>query len=621
MAGSKDDVSVGAAALNWILGRNLVIGLASMVLLALSGFATYRGMSDFIIGIQTAPLSVQGAESHGIAAELLVLAIVAALTFLMWIALRETVRPQDLWKFFVTFPLYAFLFLWSVGFGYGFWWSLIAGSEATRLGLQGQAEDVRDAAVGISARLAAVQSRLDAVVRLSERQMEVEEASGGSCGVRSAPGRGPLWRARSTVRDGVDDLNNDIRTNWLASVEADLVGLNNQLANAGSAVEGATLEARQAAFEQMASEIRGSAQEIATRSDALGDAYAQEMRQFAASLLVRPGEDGFACYDPDLAARLNEAATDASTGAEVSLRAATFSEGAAGVAAAVTRLWDNVGRSLQSAVGMPVPPLDERDRPTGRDLTALLAAVGVDVGLFVLAILNPPLLGRGGQTAFGRNVANMTLPSPTVSEELARAFRIAIHNVPDLSYDKVRMHFIAHRGRAYLVTPNIYRCDESDNAEVRRGIAMNQVAGVLDEYGLVRPLSERQRKKFWQADPRRISESKLTPSDSEEVTKEIRDAMHDEVEKAWSMGGEAGLFAKSRRAMHAAGWSGQATLNPEIWEFIGSRGLTPLLMVLERASAPDQPPAPALIGSGASNVAALPARGSAPQIENKPDDA
>ena len=40
---------------DYLLGRNTLIGLASLMLLVISGFATWHGMRDFIIGVSTSP--------------------------------------------------------------------------------------------------------------------------------------------------------------------------------------------------------------------------------------------------------------------------------------------------------------------------------------------------------------------------------------------------------------------------------------------------------------------------------------------------------------------------------------------------------------------------------------
>ena len=125
---------------DYLFGRNALIGVASFMLLIISGYATWHGMRDFIIGVSsTAAAATSGGMS--ISNDVLVIAVVVALTFLMWLTLRETFgAKRDLSARLVTFPLYVFLAVWSIGFGYGFWWSLISGEEATRTGLAGLQE-------------------------------------------------------------------------------------------------------------------------------------------------------------------------------------------------------------------------------------------------------------------------------------------------------------------------------------------------------------------------------------------------------------------------------------------------------------------------------------------------
>ena len=151
---------------DYMFGRNMLIGTASMMLLIISGYATWSGMSDFIIGAssstETQSRDIPGGLS--VSNHFLVISIVVALTFLMWLALRETFGAHRRWsERVVTLPLYLFLALWSIGFGYGFWWSLIAGEEATRTSLAGLQEDARDAGGTIAARLDAVRIQLDNV--------------------------------------------------------------------------------------------------------------------------------------------------------------------------------------------------------------------------------------------------------------------------------------------------------------------------------------------------------------------------------------------------------------------------------------------------------------------------
>ena len=178
------------------------------MLLIISGYATWHGMRDFIVGVSSTADGADAAGGISISNDVLVIAVVVALTFLMWLTLRETFgAKRRLRERLITFPLYVFLAIWSIGFGYGFWWSLISGEEATRTGLAGLQEDARDASAVVAARLEAVRGQLDNVVSWSDSQMTREETSGGSCGVPSGAGKGPLYNARRSVRDSVSTLS------------------------------------------------------------------------------------------------------------------------------------------------------------------------------------------------------------------------------------------------------------------------------------------------------------------------------------------------------------------------------------------------------------------------------
>ena len=118
----------------YIFGRNTFIGIASLMLLAISEFATWSGMNDFIVGVSTSP-AAQRRDIGGLSVtnKMLVITIVIALTFLMWVCLRESFREaapkgrksservgRGFRDSFITFALYLFLALSSIGFGYGF---------------------------------------------------------------------------------------------------------------------------------------------------------------------------------------------------------------------------------------------------------------------------------------------------------------------------------------------------------------------------------------------------------------------------------------------------------------------------------------------------------------------
>ena len=195
------------------------------------------------------------------------------------------------------------------------------------------------------------------------------------------------------MRNSINTLREGMTRSWFEPLQADV----EQLKQSAAALGGATVEERQRAFEARASDIRGRARNIAARSNQLGQSTAAEMRAIASAVAVAPGAAGFSCYDPTLAERLRQAAAQAEQPAELRLREAVFNEGPAGVANAVKNLWRNIGAYSSSLAAyvfsggkQTVGHTDSGEPITGRDLIALLATIGIDLGLLALAIVNPP---------------------------------------------------------------------------------------------------------------------------------------------------------------------------------------------------------------------------------------
>lgn len=589
--------------IDYMFGRNSLIGIASLMLLCISGYATWSGMNDFIVGVSQGSQGRQIVGGLTITNSMLVIAIVIALTFLMWLCLRESFgAKRRLTDRLVTFPLYVFLALWSIGFGYGFWWSLIAGEEATRNSMAGLSEDARDATTAIAARLDAVKVELDNVVSWSDSQMNREDTSGGSCGLPSGAGRGPLYAARRSVRDSITTLRDGVVKSWLEPVQADLEKLKSTAAKVG----GGTVEERQKAFENQADEIRSGARSIAARSNELGSSTAGQMSAIADAVSVAPGQPGFSCSDPTLAERLRQAAAQAGKPAELHLRQAAFNEGPAGVANAVKNLWANFGNYFSGLVTY-IGSGGQRggswtsggDPITGRDLIALLATLGIDMGLFALTVLNPP----------------RTPPPPKPSASLIRQIRSVIDTArarskhKDLSW--IAGHVVHHKRNAYLVIPNLYSCDPAKPDEQQDALAMNQLAGVLSDLGLVR-WPRKSRFCWFNVGPVHLFEDELEKLRREETgtnytdLTEIRREHVQKLEKAGRLSPDNldqqkvlkaepirnhGLFSKARRALQIAGWSERAQNDFEVFVLTDSEGLTPLLAVLNEVAA-DQDTAP-----------------------------
>jgi hypothetical protein len=585
---------------DYLFGRNALIGVASLLLLAISGYATWVGMTDFIVGVQTegAPEQTRDIGVLSVTNEVLITLVVITLTFLMWLALRETFGASRTWRErLVTLPLYVFLLLWSVGFGYGFWWSLIAGAEATRTSLAELQEDARAAATSVSARLEAVQAQLDSVVSWSESQMEREETSGGSCGKPSGAGRGPLYAARESVRDSVASLRQNIAQSWIAPVQQDIT----KLRESATSLSGETYAARQRAFDRKAAEIRSRARSIAQRSNQLGASYAGEMRALANVVSIQPGKAGFSCYDPTLAERLRQAADQADEPVALNLQTAEFTEGPAGVAKAIKLLWSNIGAYLSGLIdfigsGFTVPENGNGGASgggiTGRDLIALLAAIGVDLGLFALMVLNPPVTGPNRRDALIATQARLHTPPSPVVRQITAALKTAIARAPDANLEWVRQHFVHHRDTSYFVIPNLYSCQD-DKTEERRALAMNQLAGVLDDLDLIAALTKEELEQFG------VEEERDSFSDLSLYRDRRREARQAEApEGSPRPMRNHGLLSKAERALDIAGWSEEAKRDVEIYRLVDTEGLTPLLVLLNEATLEKDDPSDQSEGGG-----------------------
>lgn len=614
--------------LDYLFGRNALIAIASAMLLCISGFATWSGMNDFILGASSTGAG-KGREIAGgvsISHHTLVIAITITLTFLMWLSLREAIGAQRrLIERIVTWPLYIFLALWSIGFGYGFWWSLIAGEEATKSGLSALQEDGREAGGAIAARLDAVKSQVDSFASWSESQMNREEKSGGSCGVASGAGKGPLYNARKTTSDSVAALRDTIANSWLGPVNIELENLK----KAATGLSEGSPEERQKQFETLSQQIRGAARNIASRSNELGKSTAAEMRALADSVSVAPGQPGFGCYDPTLAQRLRQAADQASEPAKLNLRQAAFNEGPAGVANAVKNLWTNMGSYLGNLVvyvasGGNVKPSTTAagDPITGRDMIALLATIGIDLGLFVLALLDPPAAAPVRRDALAEAQSRLHIADPKVIRQLEQSFQTAIARAPDADIEWVRQHFLHHNGSSYFVIPNLYSV-ENDKKEELRALAMNQLAGVFDDLKLVMALSPDELKTFGE-DERRYSHTDLNAyrSKDDDVTGRVvakgglMDRFRPRQDEPASASSSAaagskrvrnhGLLSKAERTLDIAGWSEAAKRDVEIFRLVDTEGLTPLLSVLNEATLEHRTAHSAPVVAAAAPAAQLP---------------
>ena len=332
------------------------------LLLIVSFTATWRGLSDFI--------SVQDGMAGGIEFRLIVFLVVLALTLAMYVALREAMRWRN-WKRVIpgllAVALYGLLALWSVGFGYGFWWSLVAGEATSARELETAAAQIRDDAAGLSARLKAAETVMSDAAGLSEEKAAIEAVSGGTCGVPSGGGEGPLFRARMETNQTIASLSGSLRTEWSRPLQQRLDALSAELTVTRGLTDRVAL---QEAFQKYES----TARDIAAEAEARGRAYAAQLTAKADQLDQPPiGSEVPYCHDSDLARALRLAANALSFTETVRPVSWRYSGGQEGVARSIETLWGSV-------FSLRLPPLD------GRSLIALIASAAVDLALVVFAI-------------------------------------------------------------------------------------------------------------------------------------------------------------------------------------------------------------------------------------------
>lgn len=395
------------------------LGLVTLLLLVASFFATWRGMRDFIASRELAA----GAVSQG-----LVFLIVATLSLAMYVALREMVAPyfvrgwwSAVWKRILAGILYSVLALWSVGFGYGFWWSLVAGQTATEAGLQRSVVSIRTETSDVRARLSAAGSVMASARALSDLKAEQEAARGGTCGVNSPPGEGPLARARGETQTQIAALAISVKEDWQEPLGERLAGLDADLAAVlgredSIAPQGLQSSSRKAQFEALGRKVQIAARDIGADATARGRTLATQLRAKADQLSVPPEQGRVSyCYDPDLAASLRAAADEMDQTYEIETVPFRFAEGADGVARAIE---DLVSRAVHMA------GLGGQAKPGGlggRDLIALLAAIGVDLALLVFGLLRGSGTRRERASQRGLNAGDRAgaVIAPAAPEKLA----------------------------------------------------------------------------------------------------------------------------------------------------------------------------------------------------------
>jgi hypothetical protein len=261
-----------------------------------------------------------------------------------------------------------------------------------------------------------------------------------------------------------------------------------------------------------------------------------------------------------------------------------------------TVTWAFTGKTSTTTTGEPI---------TGRDVIALLATIGIDLGLFVLALLDPPSSAPVRRDALAGTQSRLHVATGPVVRQIEAAIQTAIARAPDADIEWVRQHFIHHNGSSYFVIPNLYSAKkdgEDSRKEELRALAMNQLAGVFDDLKLVRALTDKELQQFGREE-QRYSYSDLSIYQSKDA--QPVSAPRGMIDRMLNRGGNGGtvasdevpitaqpgkrirnhgLLSKAQRALDIAGWTPHAQADVEIFRLVDEEGLTPLLAVLNEAT-------------------------------------
>jgi hypothetical protein len=406
-----------------------LVSLLLIVLLIASWTSTMIGIGNL-------------ASSHGADLNLIgwvfVSIVCLATTALMWLMLEHTRMPRHPFLRVVTGAAYLFLLVWTASFGYSFWWGALAARADSDSQIADVIKSLDQQLTGVHAQLNAVSRQMSTAEQAAQKQQKFEETSGGSCGIPSPPGRSVLYQARQSVTANVDNISMDV-DNWLSGVNAEIDKLDEDRKIMAGA-SNASAEARNVAFGEAYDSAQKSATVINAASRASARTVSGLLESQARALSIPPGQSGFTCFDSGLAGQLKGTAQGIEQSPiYIQLPLWRPLEGNASAEEGFIRLWGTAGApfSHMSAADASLNQMH------GRDWLALIAAIAVDGGIFILTLLRP----RGGLEGFMTD----TSVDREVQHEVTRILRSHQKAAALLLYE---LHFQYGRNQ-YIVVPDI----------------------------------------------------------------------------------------------------------------------------------------------------------------------
>lgn len=389
-------------------------GLSGLTGFALWGFIL---LSILATGLGFADLRAAGTDNAELSPVELGFTIATTLFVVsaMVVALHHLVAPgTPLAARLMSFVFYLIFAVWSVGFGYGFFWKELAGQEFTERQFERAITDLSASVARTSAALELSERVTAEAAALATQRAETEASEGRTCANKpaSTPGEGPLMRSRFAFADRARNLGDEVRTSWVGPVADQRLRLQRQVdalvkrtspPTSVSADERETLEKLAMASRLPAAERRalftGLHEDARAFSATANDLRALHAEAFAGRLLqlanevgpdpARPGspdparaKDPGYCWDVVLNEKITAAAAQLRTVEDVAAPEFVFLEGAKATRAAFFGLisW------LAGAVGVHIEGGDGFVFDD-KAFLALFASIAVDLGIVFLTLI------------------------------------------------------------------------------------------------------------------------------------------------------------------------------------------------------------------------------------------
>jgi len=190
---------------------NILAGFALWGFFLLSVLATGLGFAD---------LRAAGTETGDLSAPELAITIATTLFVVcaMVVALHNLLEPgRAWWVRIAAFVFYLLFAVWTVGFGYGFFWKELAGQEFTRKQFVAMTGDMAGAVERVAGAATAAETATREAADTASARAQQEATEGRTCANRpaSTPGEGPLMRSRFAFADRARSLSAELRQNWI----------------------------------------------------------------------------------------------------------------------------------------------------------------------------------------------------------------------------------------------------------------------------------------------------------------------------------------------------------------------------------------------------------------------